>query len=89
MRFIETVFRKFFQQSENGLGRAAVDVVRLFSAVDKNILLRVHHGLNLLTHRAAENVGAAKCVARDDLGGLHDLFLVNQDTISFFYQLFE
>ena len=89
MRFIETVFREFFQQSENRLGRVAIDVIRLLRAFDKNILLRVHHGFNFLTHRAAEDVGAAKCVARDNLGGLHDLFLVNQDTISFFDQLFE
>ncbi len=67
----------------------AIDVVCLLRAFDENILLRVHHGFNLLAHRTAENVGAAKCVARNDLGGLHNLFLVNQDTVSFFGQLFE
>src|SRR3546814_20153873 len=41
--------------------------------------LGVHLRLNLLAHRAAQQIGFAKRIARQYLGGLHHLFLIDED----------
>jgi len=40
-------------------------------------------------HGAAEHVGAAEGVAGDDLGGLHDLLLVDHDAVGLAADFFE
>src|SRR3546814_3609266 len=41
----------------------------------------VHLRLNLLAHRAAQQIGFAKRIARQYLGGLHHLFLIDEDAV--------
>ena len=89
VRFVEAVLGEFLEQGEDGLGGLAVDVVGLFCAVDEDLFLGVHDGLDLLTHGAAEDVRAAEGVAGDDLGGLHDLLLIDEDAVGFFDEFFE
>src|SRR3546814_13740600 len=43
--------------------------------------LGVHLRLNLLAHRAAQQIGFAKRIARQYLGGLHHLFLIDEDAV--------
>ena len=79
---VEAISSKFVDQIEqlicpvwrNGMGSAAGD---------KTFALRVHFGLNLLTHRAAEQICFAKAVSRQYLGGLHNLFLIDEDAVCF------
>src|SRR3546814_17900566 len=41
----------------------------------------VHLRLNLLAHRAAQQIGFAKRIASQYLGGLHHLFLIDEDAV--------
>ncbi len=47
------------------------------------LALRVHLRLDLLPHRAAQQIGAAERVAGQHLGDLHDLLLVDHDAVGF------
>jgi hypothetical protein len=50
-------------------------------AGDEALALRVHLGLDLLAHGAAQQVGVAERVAGQDLGDLHHLLLVDDDAV--------
>ena len=55
----------------------------------KRCALRVHLRLDLLAHRAAQQVGLAEAVAGEHLRRLHHLFLVDEDAVGFLEHAFE
>ena len=59
------------------------------AALDEGRALRVHLRLDLLAHRAAQQVGAAERVAGEHLRRLHHLFLVDEDAVGFGEDAFE
>ena len=59
------------------------------AALDEGRALGVHLRLDLLAHRAPQQVRAAERVAGEDLRGLHDLFLVDEDPVGFLQDAFE
>ena len=58
MRFVEAVAGEFRHLLENMLGVRGIDAMRL-GAVDELPALRLHLGLDLLAHGAAQQIGAA------------------------------
>ncbi len=88
MRFVETVFRKFFHQPEELLRLPGPDPV-LHRAQDKNTAVLGHFVRLLLAHRATQQIGRAQTVAAQHLGDLHDLFLVHDHAVSRFKHRFE
>ena len=52
-------------------------------AVDEGLALRLHLGLDLLAHGAAQQIGAAQRVAAEHLRDLHHLLLVDHDPMRF------
>ena len=50
-------------------------------ALDEDLALGIHLGLDLLAHRAAQQIGAAQRVAGELAGDLHHLLLVDDDAI--------
>ena len=80
MRLVEAVFGEFFHQVENFVGLVLVDVV--FFRAGNKVDAFLGHGLGFLfTHGAAQQVGPAQRVAGDDLGDLHDLFLIDNNAV--------
>ena len=68
------------------LGLAERDAAR-HRALDKALPLGIHFGLNLLAHRAPQQIGAAQRIAGQHLGDLHDLFLIDHDAVGFLEDL--
>jgi hypothetical protein len=50
---------------------------------DERCALRVHLRLDLLAHRAAQQIGATERIAGHDLRRLHHLFLIDDDAVGF------
>ncbi len=88
MRFVEAVAGELRHLVEDQLGAAALDPTRR-GALDELLALRVHLGLDLLAHRAAQQIGAAQRIAGQHLGDLHDLLLVDHDAVGFLEDLLE
>ena len=82
MRLVETVAGEFRHLLEDLVGEPGIDAAR-GGALDKQLALRLHLGLDLLAHRAAQQIGAAEAVARQHLGDLHHLLLVDHDAVGF------
>src|SRR3546814_3421774 len=61
----------------------------LATPFDEGVALRVHLRLDLLAHRAAQQVGAAEAIAGEDLRRLHHLFLIDEDAIGLGQYAFE
>ena len=80
VRLVEAVAGEFRHLVEDQLGARALDPA-LGRARDELLALRVHLGLDLLAHRAAQQIGAAQRVAGQHLGDLHDLLLVDHDAV--------
>ncbi len=59
MRLVEAVAGEFRHLLEDVLGQLAVDAARL-GAVDELPALRLHLGLDLLAHGAAQQIGARR-----------------------------
>ena len=78
VRFVEAVTGKARDQLEDARGVDLRHAV-LHRAGDERLLLRIHLGLDLLAHRAAQEIGPAETVTREHLGDLHHLFLVDDD----------
>ena len=79
--FIETVAGEFVEDVEDRVGGFFVDLVHALGAFDEFGPF-LGHGVGVFfTHGAAEHVGAAEGVAGDDLGGFHDLLLVDHDAV--------
>ena len=87
--FVEAVLRKFLKKGKDGLGGLAIDIIGFLGTGNEDVFLGVHHFLDLFTHRPAKDIGAPKGITGDDLGGLHDLLLINEDTIGFLHQFLQ
>src|SRR3546814_7187142 len=75
-------------QIEQFVGLVRGDIVGFGTAFDKDRALRVHLGLDLLAHRAAQQIGATERITRQDLRGLHHLFLIDEDAVGFLEDAF-
>src|SRR3546814_6616306 len=89
MALVEAIAREFVDQVEQLVRRLRRDLVMLAAALDEGLALRIHFGLDLLAHRAAQEVGAAETVARQYLRRLHHLFLIDEDAVGFGKDAFE
>ncbi len=89
MGLVETVACELVDQVEQRVGLALVDTGYSLAAINETFALRIHFGLDLLTHCAAQKVGVAQGVSCKDLRGLHNLFLVNEDPVGFGQNAFQ
>ncbi len=80
VRLVEAVAGELGDQLENVFSASLVYAVG-HRAVDEPRLLLVHLGFDLLAHGAAQQIGLAQGVARERLGDLHHLFLINDDAV--------
>ena len=83
VRFVEAVAGEFVDQIEQFVGLLGFDAGHRLAAVDEALALRVHLRLDLLAHGAAQQVGIAERIAREDLRGLHHLLLIDEDAVGF------
>ena len=82
VRFVEPVPGKLVDQIEQLIGLGRLDARHQLAAIDKAQPLRIHLGLHLLAHGAAQQVGVAQRIAGEDLRCLHHLFLIDEDPVS-------
>ena len=80
MRFVEAIARKFVDQVEQLVRLFCVDLVGL-APLDEACALRVHFRLDLLAHRAAQQIGIAQRKPGKHLCRLHHLFLIDEHAI--------
>ncbi len=80
MGLVEAVVGELVEQVPDLLGLGLADAVGL-GAVEKERLLCVHLGLDLLAHRPAQRVRAAQRVTRHPAGDLHHLLLIDDDAL--------
>ena len=88
MALVEAVARELRHLVEDHRGARLLDVV-LGCAFDEVRALGIHLRLDLLAHGAAQQVGAAQRIARQDLGDLHHLLLVDHDAVGLFQDALE
>ena len=86
---VETVARELVDHVEQLVGLGRRDLVVRRAALDEDRALGIHLRLDLLAHRAAQQVGFAERVAGEHLRGLHHLFLVDEDAVGFGEDAFE
>ena len=89
MALVEAIACEFIDQVEQLIRGLGVDAIMLAAALDEGIALRVHLRLDLLAHRAAQQVCAAETVAGEDLRRLHHLLLIDEDAVGFGEDAFE
>src|SRR5688572_12366698 len=77
---VESVVRKLSHQREDLLGLFAFNPP-LNSTRNELLFMNGHLFALLLAHRAAHEVGLAKCISRKLLSELHDLLLVDDDAV--------
>ena len=82
MALVEAVIGELGEQIED-LRRLGLRHPPLDRAIDEALALLVHLGADLLAHGAAQEIGFAQRVARQRLGDLHHLFLVDDDAVGF------
>ena len=80
MGLVEAIAGELRHLVENVVGKPGVNTAS-GGAVDKQLALRLHLGGDLLAHRPAQQIGAAEAVARQHLGDLHHLLLVDHDPV--------
>ena len=80
---VEAVARELRDQLED-VARAGLLDAFLQRAFHEARALRIHLGLDLLAHGAAQEVGFAEAVARQHLRELHHLLLVDDDAVGLF-----
>ena len=83
VRFVETVAGKGLHLVEDLGGLLLRDFFRL-SPSHKPLSLGGHLLGILLAHGAPQNIRISHAVATEHLGDLHDLFLINDDTVGVF-----
>ena len=88
MRLVESVAREFLHEIENVFGFFIGNFVRL-AACEKFLPLCRHFLGLLLAHGPAENVRLPEREAGQPAGDLHDLFLIQDDAVGFFENVFE
>lgn len=79
--FVEAVAGEFFQEVEDAFGLFAGDAVVVGAAFDEFDAFFGHFFGVFFAHGAAQEVGAAEAVAGQEVGGAHDLFLVDHDAV--------
>ena len=89
MRFVETVTRKFFQQIKDFIGFSCRDFIEFGTAFDKKLPVLLHDLHFLLSHGPAEQIRPSEGVSCENLGCLHDLFLVDHDAVCLLTDGFE
>ena len=87
--FVEAVLCEFLKKGKDGLGGLAIDIIGFLGTGNEDVFLGVHYFLDLFTHRPAKDIGTPKGITGNDLGGLHNLLLINEDTVGFLHQFFE
>ena len=75
---VEAVARELVDLIEDPGGRRLRNVAR-HGAVDEGLALGRHFRLDLLAHGPAQEVGGGQAEAREDLGDLHHLLLIDHD----------
>ena len=85
---VEAVACELVDLVEDRRSLVLLDAV-LLCALDEARALRVHLRLDLLAHGAAQQVGAAERIAAQHLRDLHDLLLVDHDTVGFLQDSFQ
>ncbi len=80
VRLVEAVTGELGHQVEDG-ARLSLRHRLLGGALDEAEALEIHLLLLLLAHGAAQKVGFPQAVARQDLGDLHHLFLIDDDAV--------
>ena len=88
MALIKPIAGKLSDLFEYAVGLRFIDAA-LNGTRDKPRLLLVHLLLLLLAHGPAQEVGLAQRIACQDLGDLHDLFLIDYDAVGFFQHRLE
>ena len=83
MRFVESVTREFGHQIEDAFGLLRRNFVH-GAAGEEFLALGGHFVAVLLAHGAAQDVRFAEREARQTIGDLHDLFLVEDDAVGLF-----
>ncbi len=83
MGFVEPVACKFRHQIKDIFGLILRDIV-FCSPLHEFTTLFFHDLGDFLSHGAPENIGIAQAVAGQDVGNLHDLFLIDNDPVRFF-----
>ena len=64
--------------------------VSIFYGTGNKLFLLFHKNVELfLTHGTAKHIGSTKRESRNNLGYLHNLFLVNHNTVGFFQEVFK
>ncbi|MCY1493744.1 hypothetical protein D9M68_275870 [compost metagenome] len=86
VRLVEAVVGELGEQVENQV-RLRLRHFVLHGAVDEAGALLIHFLLDLLTHGAAQKIGFAERVAREHLGDLHHLLLVDDNALRFLEQM--
>ena len=81
--FIEPVLGKFFDIIEDGSGEFGIDLMGFFAAGDKFFALGGHDFWFFLAHSTAKNISLSKGEAGELLGGLLNLFLIDDNAIGF------
>ena len=89
VRFVKTVLSEFFEEVEDFVGLFGWDGVGVFAAFDEADALFGHFLGVLFTHGAAEEVGLAEGVTGEKVGGLLDLFLIDENAVGFGGDFFE
>ena len=80
VRFVEAIAGELGHQLEDIIGLRRFDALGL-GARHEALLLGIHLRLDLLAHGAAQQIGLAQRVAREDLGDLHHLLLIDDDAV--------
>ena len=88
MRFIEAVLCEFFDEVEDFAGACSIDAI-FDGALDEADALFCEEFRFFLTHGSSHDIRATEREAAQDLSGLHDLFLVDEDAVGFFEDAFE
>ena len=80
MRFVEAIAGELGHQIEDVVGDLFIHAA-LYRALAEDLALLVHLFFLLLAHRAAQKIRAAKRIAGQHLGDLHDLLLVQDHSV--------
>ena len=88
MSFVEAVTGKLGDGFKNPRRRSLGNVARLGPG-DEKLFLGIHLGLDLFAHGPAQQIGVAQSIARQLLGHLHHLLLIDRDAVGLAQTLFE
>ncbi len=84
MGLVETVTGELFEQIEDLIRLGLGDIVLLRATFHEDVAMLLHLLDLLLAHRAPQQIRAAQRIAAEKLRGLHHLFLIDQNAVSFF-----